>query len=57
MLLSAAARMACGCGGPQRKTFSYWLFRDAAVAFASARGWLSIGGVPAHGGLLDRAAP
>ena len=30
---------------------------DAAVAFASAKGWLSIGGVPAHSVLLNRAAP
>jgi hypothetical protein len=30
---------------------------NAAVAFASAKGWLSIGGVPAHSVLLNRAAP
>jgi hypothetical protein len=30
---------------------------DAAVAFASAKGRLSIGGVPAHSVLLNRAAP
>jgi len=30
---------------------------DAAVAFASAKGWLSIGGAPAHSVLLNRAAP
>ena len=30
---------------------------NAAVAFASAKGWLSIGGVPAHRVLLRRLAP
>jgi hypothetical protein len=30
---------------------------DAAVAFASAKGWLSIGGRPAHSVLLNRGAP
>lgn len=30
---------------------------DAAVAFASAKGWLSIGGRPAHSVLLKRNAP
>ncbi|MBL6612609.1 MAG: hypothetical protein ISP45_01215 [Reyranella sp.] len=30
---------------------------DAAVAFASAKGWLSIGGRPAHSVLLNRNAP
>ena len=30
---------------------------NAAVAFASAKGWLSIGGTPAHSVLLSRAAP
>lgn len=30
---------------------------DAAVAFASAKGWLSIGGTPAHSVLLRRDAP
>jgi hypothetical protein len=30
---------------------------NAAVAFASAKGWLSIGGVPAHSVLLNRVAP
>ena len=30
---------------------------DAAVAFASAQGWLSIGGRPAHSVILKRDAP
>jgi hypothetical protein len=30
---------------------------DAAVAFASAKGWLSIGGRPAHSVLINRSAP
>jgi hypothetical protein len=30
---------------------------DAAVAFASAKGWLSIGGEPAHSVLLRDGAP
>jgi hypothetical protein len=30
---------------------------DAALAFASAKGWLSIGGCPAHSVLLNRGAP
>jgi hypothetical protein len=30
---------------------------DAALAFASAKGWLSIGGRPAHSVLLNRGAP
>lgn len=30
---------------------------DAAVAFASAKGWLSIGGRPAHSVLVNRSAP
>lgn len=30
---------------------------DAAVAFASAKGWLSIGGRPAHSVLVNRGAP
>ena len=30
---------------------------DAAMAFASAKGWLSIGGRPAHSILLTRDAP
>jgi len=30
---------------------------DAAVAYAGARGWLAIGGMPAHSVLLKQAAP
>jgi hypothetical protein len=30
---------------------------DAAVAFASAKGWLALGGQPAHSVLLNRSAP
>jgi hypothetical protein len=30
---------------------------DAALAFASAKGWLSIGGRPAHSVLLNLSAP
>jgi D-serine deaminase-like pyridoxal phosphate-dependent protein len=30
---------------------------DAAVAFARAKGWLAIGGVPAHSVLLKQGAP
>ena len=30
---------------------------DAAVAFASAKGWLSIGGRPAHSVLVSQDAP
>jgi hypothetical protein len=30
---------------------------DAAVAFASAKGWLAIGGTPAHSVLLKQDAP
>jgi hypothetical protein len=30
---------------------------DAAVAFASAKGWLAIGGMPAHSVLLKQGAP
>ncbi len=30
---------------------------DAALAFASAKGWLSIGGRPAHSVLLNGSAP
>jgi len=30
---------------------------DLAVAFASAKGWLSIGGTPPHSVLLNRCAP
>jgi hypothetical protein len=30
---------------------------DAALAFASAKGWLSIGGRPAHSVLLNAGAP
>ena len=30
---------------------------DAAVAYASAKGWLAIGGMPAHSVLLKQAAP
>ena len=30
---------------------------DAALAFASAKGWLSIGGQPAHSVLLNSNAP
>lgn len=30
---------------------------DAAIAFASAKGWLSIGGSPAHSVLLKCGAP
>jgi len=30
---------------------------DAALAFASAKGWLSIGGRPAHSVLLNNSAP
>lgn len=30
---------------------------DAAVAFASAKGWLSIGGSPAHSVLIKPGAP
>ena len=30
---------------------------DAALAFASAKGWLSLGGEPAHSVLLDGSAP
>ena len=30
---------------------------DAALAFASAKGWLSIGGRPAHSVLLNGCAP
>jgi hypothetical protein len=30
---------------------------DAAIAFASAKGWLSIGGCPAHSVLLKASAP
>ena len=30
---------------------------DAALAFASAKGWLSIGGRPAHSVLLNADAP
>ena len=30
---------------------------DAALAFASAKGWLSIGGQPAHSVLLNAEAP
>ena len=30
---------------------------DAAVAYASAKGWLAIGGMPAHSVLLKQGAP
>jgi hypothetical protein len=30
---------------------------EAAVAFASAKGWLALGGRPAHSVLLNRGAP
>jgi hypothetical protein len=30
---------------------------DAAVAFAAAKGWLAIGGAPAHSVLLNQEAP
>jgi hypothetical protein len=30
---------------------------DAAVAFASAKGWLALGGRPPHSLLLNRGAP
>jgi hypothetical protein len=30
---------------------------DAAVAFARAKGWLAIGGAPAHSVLLKQGAP
>lgn len=30
---------------------------DAAVAFAAAKGWLAIGGAPAHSVLLTKGAP
>jgi len=30
---------------------------DAAVAFAAAKGWLAIGGAPAHSVLLKQQAP
>jgi len=30
---------------------------DAAVAFAVAKGWLAIGGAPAHSVLLNQGAP
>lgn len=30
---------------------------DAAVAFAAAKGWLAIGGAPAHSVLLTSGAP
>ena len=30
---------------------------DAAVALAAARGWLAIGGAPAHSVLLKQGAP
>ena len=30
---------------------------DAAVAFAAAKGWLAIGGAPAHSVLLSQVAP
>lgn len=30
---------------------------DAAVAFAAAKGWLAIGGAPAHSVLLTNGAP
>lgn len=30
---------------------------DAAVAFAAAKGWLSIGGAPSHSVLLGQGAP
>ena len=30
---------------------------NAAVAYASAKGWLAIGGMPANSVLLKRAAP
>lgn len=30
---------------------------DAALAFASAKGWLSIGGRPAHSVVLNGSAP
>lgn len=30
---------------------------DAAVAFASAKGWLAISGAPAHSVLLKQGAP
>ena len=30
---------------------------DAALAFASAKGWVSIGGRPAHSVLLNGSAP
>lgn len=30
---------------------------DAAVAFAGAKGWLAIGGTPAHSVLLKQGAP
>jgi hypothetical protein len=30
---------------------------DAAVAFAAAKGWLTIGGAPAHSVLLKQDAP
>ena len=30
---------------------------DAAIAFAAAKGWLAIGGQPAHSVLLNRGAP
>jgi len=30
---------------------------DAAIAFAAAKGWLAIGGAPAHSVLLNQGAP
>jgi hypothetical protein len=30
---------------------------DAAVAYAAAKGWLAIGGAPAHSVLLNQGAP
>ena len=30
---------------------------DAAVAFAAAKGWITIGGTPAHSVLLNQDAP
>ncbi len=30
---------------------------DAAVAFAAAKGWLALGGAPAHSVLLTPVAP
>ena len=30
---------------------------EAAVAFASAKGWLAVGGQPAHSVLLNQGAP